>query len=101
MHCGTENFINMTFILVCNMTEIEMTTIGERGQAVIPKSIREKMPAPKGTIFTVILVDKDTLVMRRMDKKRLLDEFKNLRDSIKKKFEEAEIVDETKHSRKS
>jgi len=43
--------------------EVELTTLGERGQTVIPKAIREQMPAPKGTLFSVVLVDKDTLVI--------------------------------------
>ena len=80
--------------------EVELTTIGERGQAVIPKSIREKMPAPKGTMFSVVLVDKDTLVMKRLDKRKLLAEFRTLRKSIGKKYSEEEIVDEIKRARK-
>lgn len=75
--------------------EIELTTIGERGQAVIPKSIREQMPAPKGTLFSIALVDKDTLILRRVDKRKLLGEFKDLRASVKK-FSEEEIVAEVK-----
>ncbi|MFH1072110.1 MAG: hypothetical protein V1743_01645 [Nanoarchaeota archaeon] len=79
--------------------ELEFTMLGERGQAVIPKSIREKMPAPKGTMFSVVLVDKDTLIMKRIDKQKLLEEFRGLRASIKKKFSEAEIVEEIKKAR--
>lgn len=75
--------------------EVELTTLGERGQAVIPKSIRDHMPAPKGTLFSVALVDKDTLVLRRVDKKKLLGEFRDLRASVKK-LSEAEIVGEVK-----
>ena len=81
--------------------DIELTTIGERGQTVIPKVIRDKMPAPKGTMFSIVLIDKDTLVMKRFDKRKLLVEFKNLRASIKKKFSNQEIVHEIKRSRKS
>ena len=80
--------------------DIEITTIGERGQVVIPQSIREKMPAPKGTLFSVVLVDKDILVMKRVDKHQLIGEFKELRDSIKKKFTEAEIIEEVKRARR-
>ena len=75
---------------------IELTKIGERGQVVIPQSIREKMPAPKGTLFNIVLIDKDIIIMKRVDKKKLLKEFQELRDSIKEKFEEAEIVGEIK-----
>ncbi len=39
---------------------IELTTVGERGQAVIPKFIRDAMPAPKGTMFSIVLIDKNT-----------------------------------------
>ncbi len=79
---------------------VELTTIGERGQVVIPQQIREKMPAPKGTLFSVVLVDKDIIVMKRVDKQQLIGEFKTLRDTIKKKFTEEEIVAEVKRTRK-
>ena len=79
---------------------IEFTTIGERGQTVIPKTIRDKMPAPKGTMFSIVLVDDDTLVLKRFDKRKLLAEFKGLRNSIQNKFSEQEIVNEIKKSRK-
>ena len=46
---------------------MEWTTVGERGQTVIPKTIRDSMPAPKGTVFSVVLIDKDTLVMKRLN----------------------------------
>ncbi|OIO06105.1 MAG: hypothetical protein AUJ52_12755 [Elusimicrobia bacterium CG1_02_63_36] len=81
--------------------EIEFTTLGERGQAVIPKSIRDRMPAPRGTMFSVVLIDKDTLVMRRFDKRKLLAEFKDLRALIRQKFSDKEIVGEIKRARKA
>ena len=81
--------------------DIALTTLGERGQAVIPKSIRDKMPAPRGTMFSVVLIDKDTLVMRRFDKKKLLAEFRDLRASISKKLSDREIVGEIKRARKA
>ena len=81
--------------------EIEFTTLGERGQAVIPKSIRDRMPAPRGTMFSVVLIDKDTLVMRRFDKRKMLAEFKDLRALIRQKFSDKEIVGEIKRARKA
>ena len=80
---------------------VELTTLGERGQTVIPKAIREKMPAPKGTMFAVVLVDEDTLVMKRFDKSKLVGEFKELRASIGRKFTDEDIVDEIKKARKA
>ena len=80
---------------------VELTTIGERGQVVIPRQIRDKMPAPKGTLFSVVLVDKDIIVMKRVDKQQLIGEFKTLRNAIKKKFTEEEIIAEVKRTYKA
>ena len=80
---------------------IELTTVGERGQAVIPKAIRDKMPAPKGTMFSIVLIDKDTLVMKRFDKRKLLAEFRGLRASIQQKFSDREIAGEIKRTRQA
>jgi len=81
--------------------DIEFTTLGARGQAVIPKTLRDKMTAPTGTTFSVMLIDKDTLVMKRVNKARMWQEFQSFRNSIKKKLTEGEIVAEIKRMRKS
>jgi bifunctional DNA-binding transcriptional regulator/antitoxin component of YhaV-PrlF toxin-antitoxin module len=80
---------------------IQLTTLGERGQAVIPKTIRDQMPAPKGTMFSIMLIDEDTIVMKRFDKRKLVAEFRDLRKSIKKKLSDAEIMNEIKKSRQA
>jgi bifunctional DNA-binding transcriptional regulator/antitoxin component of YhaV-PrlF toxin-antitoxin module len=80
---------------------VELTTVGERGQTVIPKSIRDSMPAPKGTMFSVVVIDKDTIVMKRLDKRKLLAEFRDLRSSIQEKFRDQEIVGDIKRARKA
>jgi len=79
--------------------DIELTTVGERGQTVIPKSIRDKMQAPKGTLFSVVMVDNDVLVMKRVERKTLFADFGALRDSILRKFTDKEIVGEIKKHR--
>lgn len=79
--------------------DIELTTVGERGQAVIPKNIRDKMPAPKGTLFSVVMVDRDVLVLKRVEKKKLLADFEGLRGSILRKFTDKDIVGEIKKLR--
>ena len=81
--------------------DIELTTVGERGQTVIPKSIRDKMNTPKGTLFSVVMVDNDVLVMKRVERKTLLSEFKGLRDSLIRKFSDKEIVGEIKKYRRA
>ncbi len=79
--------------------DIKITSIGDRGQIVIPQSIRQKMHAQRGTSFSVALIDEDTLVIKKIDRTKLLGDFNKLRESIKKKFEEAELVEEVKKSR--
>lgn len=58
--------------------KIETTTMSTRGQVIIPKKIRDHISASEGSIFIVMPLDKDTIVMKRIDKKKLADEFKGL-----------------------
>jgi hypothetical protein len=44
--------------------------------------------------------EKDTIVMKRFDKRKLLAEFRGLRASLRGKFSYQEIVNETKRVRK-
>ena len=80
---------------------IETTKMSTRGQVIIPKDIREYMDAEENTLFTVMPLDKETLLMKKMDKKRLLEEFRMIRASIKNKLSEREIMNEIKNSRKN
>ena len=57
---------------------IETTKMSTRGQVIIPKDVREYIKAEENTIFTVVPLDKDTILMKKMDKKKLLEEFKTL-----------------------
>ncbi|MBD3309737.1 AbrB family transcriptional regulator [Candidatus Woesearchaeota archaeon] len=58
--------------------KIETTRMSTRGQVIIPKEIRDEISADEGTIFAVMPLDKNTIVMKKIDKKKLADEFKNL-----------------------
>ena len=80
---------------------IETTKMSTRGQVIIPKDVRDYIKAEENTIFTVIPLDKDTILMKKMDKKRLLDEFRNIRNSIKEKLSPEEIDNEIRASRKA
>ena len=62
---------------------VETTKMSTRGQVIIPKDIREYISAEEDTIFTVVPLDKDTILMKKMDKKRLLREFRNIRNTIR------------------
>ena len=80
---------------------VETTKMSTRGQVIIPKDIREYISAEEDTIFTVVPLDKDTILMKKMDKKRLLQEFRNIRGSIKEKLSPEEINNEIRAHRKA
>mgnify|MGYP001566154711 FL=1 len=80
---------------------IETTKMSTRGQVIIPKDIREYIGAEDDTIFTVIPLDKDTILMKKMDKKKLLQEFREIRSNIKEKLSPEEITNEIKARRKA
>ena len=63
---------------------IETAKMSERGQMIIPKEIREEVGASTDTIFAVSALDKDTIVMKRLDTRKLVEEFRNLRSKGKK-----------------
>jgi len=80
---------------------IETTKMSTRGQVIIPKGIREYIGAEDDAIFTVVPLDKDTILMKKMDKKKLLQEFRKIRSNIKDKLTPEEITNEIKARRKA
>ena len=80
---------------------IETTKMSTRGQVIIPKDVREYIKAEENTIFTVVPLDKDTILMKKMDKKKLLEEFRNIRSSIKERLSQEEIDNEIRAHRKA
>jgi len=78
---------------------IETTKMSTRGQVIIPKDVREYIQAKEDTIFTVMPLDKETILMKKMDKKKLLDEFIKIRNGIKKLSSE-EVKNEIRAHRK-
>ena len=80
---------------------VETTKMSTRGQVIIPKDIRDYVNAEENTIFTVVPLDKTTILMKKMDKRKLLNEFRNIRRSIKQKLSEEEINNEIKAHRKA
>ena len=80
---------------------IETAKMSTRGQVIIPKDIRDYIKAEENTIFTVVSLNKDTILMKKMDKKKLLTEFRNIRDSIKEKLSTEEINNEIRAHREA
>jgi len=58
--------------------------MSERGQIIIPKEVREQIHADTNTVFVVDTLDKDTIVMKKLDSKALIEEFNRIRKRTKK-----------------
>lgn len=80
---------------------IETTKMSTRGQVIIPKDIRDYINVSDDTIFTVMPLNKDTILMKKVDKKKLLQEFRKIRIGVKEKLSAEEIENEIKAHRKA
>tara|TARA_Y100000310_G_C20606430_1_gene775715 strand:+ start:88 stop:342 length:255 start_codon:yes stop_codon:yes gene_type:complete len=80
--------------------EIETAKMSERGQIIIPKGAREYIKAKENTIFTIMPLDTDTIIMKKLDKIKLIKEFESIRQGVKNKLSSKEINEEIKQTRK-
>ncbi len=76
------------------MAEIETAKMSERGQIIIPKVVREYIGAEENTLFTVMPLDRETIIMKKLDRLKLVREFESIRKNIKEKLTAAEINEE-------
>ncbi len=83
------------------MTEVETAKMSDRGQIIIPKEIRDYIDANENTIFTVLPLDRETIIMRKMDKEKLVQELRGIRNKISKKLTPKEISEEIQAARKA
>ena len=81
------------------MENIETAKMSERGQIIIPKDIREYIDAKENTIFTIMPIDSETIIMKKLDKNRLINEFRDIRARVKK-LSPKEIEEEINKARK-
>ena len=63
---------------------METAKMSERGQIIIPKEIREEVGALTNTIFAVSALDKDTIVMKKLDADAFIRQFREFRRKTKK-----------------
>ncbi|MCD6479066.1 MAG: AbrB/MazE/SpoVT family DNA-binding domain-containing protein, partial [Candidatus Diapherotrites archaeon] len=66
------------------MVVVETTKMSTRGQVVIPKQIREFLNIDEDSIFTVIALDRETIVLRKLSKEKILADFAKIREKVKK-----------------
>lgn len=82
------------------MTDLETAKMSERGQIIIPKDVRDYIGAREDTIFTVMPLDKETIVMKKLDKMKIIHEFRNIRKNVKNKLTPQEVNREIHDARK-
>ena len=70
---------------------VETTKMSTKGQVIIPKNTREFTDSEEETIFTVFPLDKETIVLKKLDKQKIVAEFRQLRAKVGKKLSEAEV----------
>lgn len=78
---------------------VETTKMSTKGQVIIPKSTREFTGSGQETIFTVLPIDKETIVLRKLDKQKIVREFRALRAKVKSKVSETEVNEEIHQAR--
>lgn len=70
---------------------VETTKMSTKGQIVIPRETRELTDSRENTIFTVLPLDRNTIVLRKLNRDEIAQEFRALRARVKNKISEAEI----------
>lgn len=76
--------------------EVDTTKMSSRGQIIVPKEIREDIGAEKGDIFTIAAADDDTVVLKKMDKEKLIEKFRRIREDVEKELSPEDIDEEVK-----
>ncbi len=82
------------------MTEVETAKMSERGQIIIPKEVREYIGASENTIFTIMPLDRETIIMKKLDRVKLVLEFESIRENIKEKLSSQEVNEEIAEARR-
>jgi len=92
------------FLLVRHVTsEPEITTMGEKGQVVIPKGIREQLGVEPRTKF-VVYGEGDLIVLKKLDLPDLRKEWSRIfrhADARRTKLRDAEVAREVRATRRA
>ena len=68
-----------------------LTKIDEKGRILLPKEIREKLNIKPGEEFLVMDIDKDAVILRRIDVRKMLEDLIKKAKSIDLEKLEKEI----------
>jgi AbrB family looped-hinge helix DNA binding protein len=61
---------------------VEPAKMSTRGQIVIPQVVREKVRIGKDTLFMVGAVDEDTIILKKVDREKIVSELLSMRKKI-------------------
>ena len=70
---------------------VETTRMSTKGQVIIPQKTREFTRSEKETLFFVTPIDKNTIMLKKMNTQQIVQELHNIRKRVKNKMAEAEI----------
>ena len=70
---------------------VETTRMSTKGQLLIPKHIREFTNSKKDSLFTVVPLNNETIILKKINSNEMIKEFRKLRSEIKNKLSEDEI----------
>ncbi len=83
---------------------IETTRMSTRGQLIVPRKTRAFTGSGMDTLFLVTPLDKNTILLKKMDTEHMLQEFQKIRASVKNHLSENavnELVHDVRHARAS
>ncbi len=70
--------------------KVDVARLSSRGQIVIPKELRDELGLKKDDLLLITMIE-DTLVMKKLDRTKLLKEFEGIREAIKEKMSPKEV----------
>jgi len=70
--------------------KVNVARLSSRGQIVIPKELRDELGLKKDDLLLITTIE-DTLVMKKLDRTKLLEEFESIRKAVKEKISPEEV----------
>jgi len=70
--------------------KVNVARLSSRGQIVIPKELRDELGLKKDDLLLITTIE-DTLVMKKLDRTKLLEEFESIRKAVKEKISSKEV----------
>jgi bifunctional DNA-binding transcriptional regulator/antitoxin component of YhaV-PrlF toxin-antitoxin module len=58
---------------------VDTAKMSDRGQVIIPKNVREQIGARTDTLFAVGTIGNDTIIMKKINTIKILDDFRKIR----------------------